>query len=133
MRFGLVGLTTYGKESFEFSFMIWIGVLRLALEHGWSPKGTSDPIVCRDLLPDYDPDDWDPLCYDIGEGQFVESEDAALLAQAIEKAVISELCRVRASEDIVEAAGHGEQLEAGGFSADSYPLLHFVEFCRKTI
>ena len=133
MGFDLSGVSKDGKEGFRFNSMAWPRVLMLALEHCWSPKGTSDPITYHALDPDYEPDDWDPMCYETNDGQFVEWEDAALLAKAIEKAVISEECRVRASEDIVEAVGHGERPEAGEICAkDRRYLLDFVEFCRET-
>ena len=70
-------------------------------------------MVAKVQNPNYKPEDWDPMNYTCNEGQWVDWEDAAFLALAIEEAI---------------NRGSLSDLDEG----DRRYLLDFVDFCRET-
>ena len=83
--------TDKGRVEFDLGGSCWCDLQRLALEYGWEPEGTTEPIRghgCYDLnlVPDGWDDDW---CgsYTLSEWQLVSATDAQALGNALQAAL----------------------------------------------
>jgi hypothetical protein len=85
-----VGLNGAGGNE-RFSHMSWYKVLNLACEYGWQPAGTELPRWHDETgalieQPSHDPDEWSGTYY-TSDGQYVTDEDAAHIAEALQRAL----------------------------------------------
>jgi hypothetical protein len=81
-------LLNVNDDYFRFNFLGWPNILVLAYAYGWEPAGTLEPSL-------YDPETrdpillhekpWDPMNYTSNSYQWVTNEDAANMADALEK------------------------------------------------
>lgn len=73
-------------EGLSMNHATWANVLMLALLYGWEPMGTDDPITGA---PEggWGPEGWDRWDYSSNDWQVVEDEDAANIADALERAL----------------------------------------------
>ena len=69
----------------HYSRGMWCALLDLAHDHGWEPVGTEAPILPEDFVP-YD--DWNGG-YFYNDGQRVTATDAAAIADALERALLT--------------------------------------------
>jgi hypothetical protein len=80
----------------DFNIVAWGEVLRLAQQYGWEPAGTEAPDVQvrdekgnidREMTAQYTwaPDDWDAANYFTNDFQRVTDQDAASIADALER------------------------------------------------
>ena len=69
-------LTSSSGQTHRWKVLGWWHLLNLAREHGWSPRGTEPP---GDAAPGWDGN------YFHNEGQWVTADDAAALADALER------------------------------------------------
>src|ERR1041385_6346576 len=77
-------------DSVCFSTLGWQELLTCATRYGWKPSGTTAPAETWNI--DYPPSErtpWDGN-YSIPAGQLVGSKDATELAEAVERALVSE-------------------------------------------
>jgi hypothetical protein len=65
-------------DRFYFNMSDWPKILKLAFDNGWKPQGTVGGGL-YEVLPD-----WDGNYFD-NEGQWIEAEDAANIANALER------------------------------------------------
>jgi hypothetical protein len=88
-----MGMDLHGAAGyFRFNNWSWYQVLELAYEYGWKPAGTEPGQWCdpetgeldEQLSPD--PDEWDGT-YFSNDHQWVTDEDAANIADALERAL----------------------------------------------
>ena len=87
MGYNLIG----AHNDFRVGSGTWGRILRVALDHGWEPAGTLAPnIGSHDENGEWVPDDigsaWDGT-YFFNNYQIVTEEDAAALANALERAL----------------------------------------------
>lgn len=114
-----MGMDLSGKGgSFRFNNATWREVLKLAYYYGWKPAGTEagqwiDPEtgeLIEQMSPD--PETWESMDYFSNSFQWVTDEDAANIADALERAL--------------EAEPRDEEF-GSGFT--DY-LREFITFCR---
>jgi hypothetical protein len=85
-------------EEFHHDIITWRMVLTLAIDHGWEPAGTEPPkltIFHEDRIVDEEKtgayrqayEDWDTTNYYTNDFQRVTDEDAANIADALERAL----------------------------------------------
>lgn len=100
------------SKDFRFSDREFGPMLQLAEQHGWKPHGTLLPslydIDTGEEIPSYE-DDWSGF-YLSNDGQIVTDEDAAALADALERALAS-----------------SSELD---LSQDRDLIQRFIEYCR---
>jgi hypothetical protein len=81
-----MGMDFIGRDGpYSLGAAAWEKILALGVMYGWRPMGTSAP----DMGPEYrwEPEDWDKWNYTTNDYQAVEAEDAANLADALEKSL----------------------------------------------
>src|SRR5215216_7117246 len=123
-----MGMDLSGAGGIErFSSTSWVKILELAYEYGWKPQGTElgqwcdehGEVICQ-LSPDAD--EWSTT-YFSNDGQRVTDEDAANLANALQRA-LEDIPDFDTDEKRVEEYGPGERptspiersfVEQGGF------------------
>lgn len=112
----------------------WPKLLRLAEAHSWRPQGTSQP---PEEQADYPGGRWDGN-YLSNDCQTVAAEDAAALADALERALPhvpdhDALARYALPSGGIEITpNHPPAPDADWFSGGNKPLLReFIEFCRR--
>lgn len=118
---------------FWWDFFRWHKLLRIALRHGWEPAGTLLPLVETVEFPE---EDWDGG-YVSNDHQLVTAEDAAALADALERALptISDTNTLTDAErDQLESVDEAE-LAASDLRWLSGPdwktaIREFIIFCR---
>lgn len=119
-----------GVSEFDCEQWRWPKLLRLAQAHGWQPRGTT--------LPGDADGQWDRN-YTTNDGQEVTADDAAALADALEKALSKvpehdALAPYRAPDGMIEIAPrHPDAADADWFSgpAGIAYVARFIRFCRE--
>jgi hypothetical protein len=115
-----MGMDLSGKGGyFRFNQVTWIEVLTLAYDHGWKPAGTEPSRwrdaetgeLCAQMSPD--PETWESMDYFSNAFQWVTDEDAANIADALERACVAKL--------------EGDEELGSGFIGY---LREFITFCR---
>lgn len=132
-----MGYNLYNQqgEDYRWTQTFWGRVLALAEKNGWKPKGTTFP-------KGYDKSDWDGN-YWYNSGQIVEADDAANLANALEKSLASlpeEEIKIPKAEFSPDPVTHLPKITnwdniplENFFSGDGgrKSLMEFISFCRK--
>jgi hypothetical protein len=114
-------LLSSSNDDFRWTQTFWPRVLALAEKFGWDPLGTTVP-------KDYTDSDWDGN-YSYNEGQIVEAEDAASLADALEKAI-----PILPQETIQLPQTDLDQIPPENFFSGPdgrQSIEEFIDFCRK--
>lgn len=108
----------------KFNREAWTKVLSLAIFYGWQPMGTRVPSMTE--IHGFDAEYWDGT-YLTNDGQIVVTEDALLLAIALEKSL----------DDIPDFNLHYNLLDLNKVTPFEYfagdekdQLVDFIRFCR---
>ena len=113
-----MSLVSYSGSSRYERTDTWAGLLMVAMNYGWRPAGTRQPI----LSPE---DGWEGS-YTLNEGQHVNAADAGSLADALELALLNPDTESDAANDdapFVEVRFPGPNDKAG--------LKELITFCRE--
>jgi hypothetical protein len=129
-----MGMDLSGKDGdFHFNNTTWRMVLTLAIDHGWKPAGTEPPeptffredgTVDEEMTEAYRQayEDWNAANYYTNDFQLVTDEDAANIADALERA----LSHVPDEETIAMKAA---TTSSGGVPFDVLKHLTPLDWC----